>query len=171
MLRLQCYSIDINILISFIFDSGVDRFVGGRYELICGALLENLGPILSGGIHDWYYCAIAKYLSHNTPINVTVAAERYRHLSSNKLLHTHPNVDELFDILETAVRCNNIVGTFSLDELACKSKGIICKHQYAITGVLKSKNRQIVKLHNPWNEVETITRFYCIQIATVISCD
>ena len=76
----------------------------------------------------------------------------YENLTNNNNLGIHPNVDELFKIIETAIRQNNLVGTFSTYEDICAKKEIVYIHQYAITDAFISKSIRILKLQNPWNK-------------------
>ena len=114
------------------------RFVG-RYDALDGGRLESIAPTLSGGIHDAY--STQAVLASN---------------GSGDL----PSIDELFDILVSAIRQNNIVSTASHHSTSEKY-GIKAFHEYAVTQVYLAKrnNARFVKLHNPHNCPDQLKRF------------
>ena len=120
-----------------------------------GCSLENIGLVLSGGIHDTYHPQIAMKLSHRKEITSYYVSVVFHNLARNAAyLQSLPNVDELFDILRTAIEQGHAIGANSSNLIVCQQHGVLNMHQYAVTGiyiVAQSKDQRIVKIHNPHN--------------------
>ena len=124
-----------------------------------GGYLEDIGTLLSGGFGDTYSTEIASTISSHKVYAISSRSRvYYDSLTSYNNLGLHPNVDELFNIIETAIKQNNLVGTFSTYDNICKQKTYVYNHQYAITEAFVSKSTRIVKLQNPWNRLEDYTK-------------
>ena len=80
------------------------------------------------------------------------ASSRYDGMVRCGTLNRHPNAEELFDILTTAIKRCSLIGSSSYDASKAKTNGIIAPHMYAITDALVVKGIQIVKCHNPQND-------------------
>lgn len=84
--------------------------------------MENAALFLSGGIQDIYCTEIAKHLTDRSPFKSSYARQTFTYLKSEyKRVDTIlPNVDELFTIIECAVKRKDLVGAYTT--YVCKKK-------------------------------------------------
>ncbi len=77
--------------------------------------MENAALFLSGGIQDIYCTEIAKHLADRSPFKSQYARQTFTYLKSeHKRVETIlPNVDELFAIIECAVKRKDLVGAYT----------------------------------------------------------
>jgi hypothetical protein len=90
------------------------RFLG-RYDILNGGNMENAALFFSGGIQDIYCTDLAKHFSFKSQITSNYARQiftflQHQYKQVNAML---PNVDELFIILEYAIKRQNLVGAFT----------------------------------------------------------
>lgn len=82
-----------------------------------GGFFEDGAVTLSGGIYNIYYSDLIKnlasgsYITDNQIINIKNNMQRYYGSKMSSLI---PTIDELFEILQFAIKHKNNVGTFSM---------------------------------------------------------
>jgi hypothetical protein len=94
------------------------RFVG-KFDNLNGGYMENAAMLMSGGIHDTYFCEIVQYISTGKNIRQTstfaIQAVNSMLREQKNLRDFVPNSNELFLILQTALSRNCLVGAHSYD--------------------------------------------------------
>jgi hypothetical protein len=94
------------------------RFVG-KYDNLNGGYMENAAMLMSGGIHDTYFCEIVQYVSTGKSIRQTstfaIQAVNSMLREKKNLRDCVPNANELFLILQTALSRKCLVGAHSYD--------------------------------------------------------
>lgn len=130
------------------FEKGTEKFVFAKpngLELWV-VLLEKAWAKVNGG----YSLTIAGWPSD--PLAVLTG------FSTEKVTHKDTNNDDLFRIILTSDKNNNIMCTSTKNDGTCEKFGLVVNHAYTLIGakehVYKGKNIRLVRIRNPWGYKE-----------------
>ncbi|CAF0824474.1 unnamed protein product [Brachionus calyciflorus] len=140
-------------------EKSIAKFVG-KYENLNGGHTENIATLFSGGIQNVYYSDLVKHVTSKSPI-----LNKYANNSAKSLTDQFgsieagcPNIDELFFIIQYALKLKNIVGCHSTNKTMTSLLGIFSHHQYAITAAFVKENKKIIRVQNPHNHPDEIKK-------------
>ncbi|RNA24105.1 calpain-2 catalytic subunit [Brachionus plicatilis] len=134
-----------------LLEKSVAKFVG-RYVNLNGGFTESISMTFSGGVHNLYVSELVKNATNGSPITNNNAMFFARSLQEQfgSVQAASPNVDELFQIFQYALKTKNLIGCNSNLDITAHfgaNKG----HQYAVTAAFLVNRMKIVRVQNPHN--------------------
>ena len=106
---------------------------------------------------------MACHISSRTKINDTQVFRVINHIlqSGSRPELVTPDKNELFDILQYAIKYNNIIGCCSppVNKINTDRFGVYMLHQYNVSDVFIANGSRYVKCHNPHNQPDRIKKY------------